>query len=133
MRQERVPFAVVVDGHGGVSGTVAIEDLLEEVLGDVVDERPNQPDDEAITLEPDGSALVSGRTPVRDIERAFNVHLPDGQWTTVAGLCLALAERVPRRGEQVTTYNGIALEIVDATPQRIQSVRVRPPMAAASA
>jgi putative hemolysin len=77
--------------------------------------------------------IVLGTIPVRDVNRELGFELPDdGEWTTLAGLCLALAGRIPRAGEQFATPNGYALEVVDASPRRVRAVRVRPPAPASS-
>jgi putative hemolysin len=127
MRAQRLPFAIIVDEHGGMSGIVTLEDLVEELVGKIVTEHARQATD-GIRKEPDGSVVVSGTTPVREINRALDVELPEeGEWNTIAGLCLVLAGRVPSRGETFTLPNGATLEILDATSRRIRAVRVRPP------
>lgn len=126
MRAQHLPFAIVVDEHGGMSGIVTLEDLVEELVGEIVTEHQRQTTD-GFRKEPDGSVIVGGTTPVREINRALDVELPEeGEWNTVAGLCLVLAGRVPSRGETFTLPNGATLEILDATTRRIRAVRVRP-------
>jgi putative hemolysin len=128
MRVRHIPFAIVVDNWGGTSGIVTMEDLVEELLGEVISEH-SQAKPQLITNDADGSALVIGTTPIREINRALGLELPeDGAWTTIAGLCLALARRIPLNEESLTLPNGITLEIVDATARRIRVVRVRPPV-----
>jgi putative hemolysin len=132
MRAQRVPFGIVVDEHGGMSGIVTMEDLVEELIGEIVSEHVRH-SPHPITREPDGSAVVGGMTPIRDVNRALDVDLPeDGSWNTIAGLCLALAGRFPEPGATFTTEGGIVLEIVDASARRIRSVRVRAPAPAAT-
>ncbi|HEY3494114.1 MAG TPA: hemolysin family protein [Polyangiaceae bacterium] len=127
MRTEHSPFAIVVDEHGGTSGIVTIEDLVEELVGEIVSEHTRQAR-EGIHIEDDGSALVSGPTPIREINRALDIELPEGtDFGTIAGLCLSLAGRVPTTGEHFVTMDGIELEVVDASERRIRSVRVRTP------
>lgn len=124
MRSEQVPFAIVVDEQGGTSGIVTIEDLLEELVGEIFSEHVKRPPD-AIRTEEDGSVLVSGVTPVRDVNRALGIGLPeDGPWTTIAGQCLAVAGRIPRVGDMFEPSSGIKLEIVEASPRRVGSVRI---------
>ena len=125
MQAKRMQIAVVVDEHGGTAGLVTIEDLLEELVGDIYGE-----DDlpEAIfTPEPDGSTLVPGWVPTRKVNRALHTALPIArEFTTVAGLCMALALAVPAVGTAVTAPDGTMLQVVDASPRRVRTVRVRP-------
>jgi len=126
MRQRRNPFAVVVDEQGGLSGIVTFEDLVEELVGDIFSEH-TQKVPQLIKKERGGTAVVNGATPIREINRALGVELPEeGDYTTVAGLSLALAGKVPTNGEVLSLPNGITLEMVDVSPRRVRAVRVRP-------
>jgi putative hemolysin len=126
MRDRRQPFAIVVDEQGGFAGIVTLEDLVEELVGEIFSEHaPRGPD--LVRREADGSAVVQGSATIRDLNRALDLGLPeDGEWTTVAGLCLVLVGRIPAVGEKVTTPNGVVLEILDASPRRIRQVRIVP-------
>lgn len=126
MRHRRQPFAIVVDEQGGLSGIVTFEDLVEELVGDIFSEHtPRVP--QLIKKERGGTAVVNGSTPIREINRALGMQLPEeGDYTTVAGLSLALAGKVPTNGEVLSLPNGITLEMVDVSPRRVRSVRVRP-------
>jgi putative hemolysin len=129
MRAQRVPFAIVVDEHGGMSGIVTIEDLVEEIVGEIFSEHAQQRS-ETIVRASDGSALVEGMTPIRDVNRALEIELPeDGDWTTIAGLTLSVAGRVPATGQKFTLPSGIVLEIAEASLRRVRTVRVRVPPA----
>lgn len=124
MRKRRQPFAIVVDEQGGFSGIVAMEDLVEELVGDIANEhaRPASP----FTVQGDGSVLLEGSTPLRDVNRALELELPEGPgWTTVAGLVLHEAQRIPQVGEAVTLADGTVLEVVDASARRVRRVRLR--------
>ena len=124
MRGRRQQLAIVVDEHGGMAGIATMEDLLEELVGEIFDEHDRPLD----TIRPagDDAALVAGTAHIREVSRALGVELPDdGAWTTVAGLVLFLAGRMPRSGERFQTPGGIWLEVVDVTPRRIRSVRIR--------
>jgi putative hemolysin len=126
MRTQRVPMAIVVDEQGGLEGIVALEDLLEELVGEIFNEH-EQKAPEIFKREADGSVVVLGGVAIRDINRELGLELSEGEWSTVAGLCLALASRIPASGEQFTTDDGVVLEIIDASPRRVRSVRIRTP------
>jgi putative hemolysin len=133
MRHRRQPFAIVVDEQGGLAGIVTFEDLVEELVGDVFSEHTEKVP-QLIRKEQGGSAIVNGATPIREINRALGVDLPEeGDYTTVAGLSLSLAGRVPSVGDVLPLPNGVTLEMVDVSPRRVRSVRVRPPATQAAA
>ena len=95
-------MAIVVDEHGGMAGLITLEDLVEELVGDLAseDERAERP----LRLEPDGSALVKGSTAIRDVNRELGLDLPEGDgWTTIAGLCIELAGGIPQPGTRLQT------------------------------
>jgi putative hemolysin len=125
MRAQHTPFAIVVDEHGGMAGIVTMEDLIEELVGEIWSEHVRH-SVETMEPQPDGSVIVSGITPVREVNRALDIELPeDGDYNTIAGLCLALAQGVPKPGDTFTVEN-ITLEVMDASARRIRAVRVRP-------
>ncbi|HTJ42671.1 MAG TPA: hemolysin family protein [Kofleriaceae bacterium] len=125
MQKRRVQMAVVTDEGGGLAGLVTIEDLIEELVGDIFSE-----DDVPVTIvtrEPGGTALVQGWAPVRKVNRELGVDLPVGRdRTTIAGLCMSLAQAIPQAGEKLTTEDGTVLEIVEASPRRVRKVRIHP-------
>lgn len=123
MSARRIPVALVVDATGGVEGLVCVEDLVEEVMGEVHSE--TELTVEMLHREPDGSTLVLGIAPVREVSRALDLMLPEAAtYTTMAGLCIELAGRIPDPGTKLDTPEA-SLEVVDATPARVVSVRVR--------
>lgn len=127
MRGRRMLIAFVVDEQGGVEGIVTIEDLLEELVGEIFSEHV-QHVPELIRREPSGSALVNGAAPIRDVNRALDLNLPEEEgWNTIAGLCLAIAGHIPSIGETIMLPNNIRLEVVEATPRRVRTVRIYPP------
>jgi putative hemolysin len=126
MQRRRTQIAVVVDEHGGVAGLVTLEDLVEELVGEIIDEEEEQPE-ALIRREPDGAILVRGEAPLREVNRALELELPEGEgYTTVAGLCIAIAGAVPERGARLVAGD-VELEVVDASPRLVRLVRLRPP------
>jgi CBS domain containing-hemolysin-like protein len=123
----RAHVALVVDEYGGFAGMVTLEDLVEEIVGEIHDEH----DHEAATLteEAGGTWLVSGAAHAEELERVFGVDLGDRDYDTVAGFVTAALGRVPERGETFEQA-GLKVEIVEADPRRVRRVRV---YAAASA
>ncbi|WP_437784090.1 hemolysin family protein [Sorangium sp. So ce1097] len=130
MKRRRLQLAIVVDEQGGMTGIVTMEDLVEELVGEIFAENEahlGRPE-EVIQREPDGAALVPGDMPVHELSRELEIELPDdARWSTVAGLCMGLARRIPAPGDVLTTAGGARLEIVEASPRQIRTVRVRPP------
>jgi putative hemolysin len=126
MRRRHVLIAMVVDERGGMEGIVTMEDLIEELVGEIFSEHV-QHVPELFQREPGGTVLLDGAAPVRDVNRALDLGLPEEEgYSSVAGLCLAVAERIPAVGERLTLSNGLVLEIVDATPRRVRRVRAYP-------
>jgi putative hemolysin len=123
MRRQRVPFCVVVDEHGSMAGIVTLEDVLEELVGEIFSEHaPKVP--ELFAREADGSITVAGQAPVRELNRELGLKLPEGEWLTIAGLCLSLANRIPAIGERLVVPGGPTLEIIDASARRVRTVRI---------
>lgn len=123
MQEEKYHMAVVVDEYGGTAGLVTLEDLLEELVGDIVDEF----DVEEPTVErcDDGSVLVSARYSVDDADDLLGAELPQGPWDTVGGLMLDLVGRVPDPGDSVEV-DGFRLTALDVRGRRIGRVRIEP-------
>ncbi len=127
MRTGRKPLAIVVDERGGMAGLVTIEDLLEELVGEIFSEHDDEPL-AMIKKQPDGSAIVNAQAQLRDVNRTLGLALPeDEDFSSVAGLCLSLASRIPATGERLHTADGVEMEILDASPRRVRTVRVIPP------
>ena len=130
MQEEKFHMAVVVDEYGGTAGLITLEDLLEELVGDIIDEF----DVEEPTVErlDDGSVLVSALYSVDDADELLGAELPHGPWDTVGGLMLDLAGRVPNQGDSVEV-DGFRLTAVDVRGRRIARVRIEPTRAQAVA
>ena len=125
MKRRRSQIAVVVDDAGMTTGLVTLEDLVEELVGDVFSEHET-PRAALVREEPDGSFLVQGDAPVRDVNRALDLELPESAgWSTLAGLCLSLAGRIPRAGERLTSPDGTTLTIADSSERQVRAVRLR--------
>jgi len=127
MRVSRCHMALVVDEYGGVDGLVTIEDLVEEIVGEIEDEfdKTSEP---RMTRASDGSYIADARVRVEVIEEVFGDLLDDDEREeidTVGGLVFALAGRVPIRGEIVQHVGGLEFEIIDADPRQIHRLRIR--------
>jgi putative hemolysin len=126
MRRERQRIVVVVDEHGALSGIVTFEDLVEELVGDVFSEHDEE--EHLIVRAPDGSAVVRGEVPLREINRELGLALEEAEGiTTLAGLCTKLASGIPNRGARLAANDGIVLVVVDATARSVRKVRIVPP------
>jgi putative hemolysin len=127
MRARHVPFAVVVDEHGGMAGVVTMEDVLGELVGEIFSE--HDAGSELVSHEAEGWAVVDASASIREVNRRLSIALPDdGAWSTLAGLVLALAGRMPAVGQTFRLPDGVELVVADASPRRINAVRVRSPI-----
>lgn len=123
-QERREHFAIVIDEYGAVMGIVTLEDILEEIVGSIEDEQ-----DIAVSgarRQPDGSYVISGSVTLRDLNREFEWALPDDAASTLAGLILHEARRIPEPG-QVFTFYGFRFEILRRQRNQITSIRVLPP------
>jgi CBS domain containing-hemolysin-like protein len=129
MRVKRSHMALVVDEFGGVDGLVTIEDLVEEIVGEIEDEHDRSPEP-GIVRRADGSFDADARTPIEVLEEEFGEVLTDEEREeidTMGGLVFAIAGRVPIRGELITHPSGVEFEVLDADPRRVRRLRVRAP------
>jgi CBS domain containing-hemolysin-like protein len=120
---QRLTFAVVVDEYGGTAGVVTVEDIVEELVGEIKDEYDLE--GEPIAVEPDGAVVVAGRVNVERLEQALETRLSNGEEVdTVGGLVTAVFGRIPRTGERME-YRGFEMEVTDAERTRVNWVRIR--------
>jgi putative hemolysin len=126
MRREHERLAVAVDEHGVVAGMATFEDLIEELVGDVFSENDQQVT--PINKLPDGSALVRGDVPLRDVNRELGLELEEAEGaTTMAGLCERLAGGIPHRNARLAANGGVILVVLEASPRTVRRVQVIPP------
>jgi CBS domain containing-hemolysin-like protein len=118
----RITFALAIDEYGGISGLATVEDIVEEIVGEIKDEYDLEA--EPISVEADGAYLVAGRVNVDRLEQALDAPLAEGDVGTVGGLVASAFGRIPRPGEKMD-YRGFTVEVVDAERKRVHRVRFR--------
>ncbi len=123
-QRRREHFALVVDEYGSLEGVVTLEDILEEIVGDISDEHDEVP--VGVRRQTDGTYLVDGRVTIRDLNRRFDWMLPDADAATIAGLVIQIARMIPDSG-QIFTYEGFRFEVISRRGNRLASIRIRPP------
>lgn len=119
-KRRRVHIAIVIDEYGGTSGLITIEDLLEQIVGDIQDEYDSE--EELIQMQADGSAVVDARLPIEEFERIFEIEIDREKFDTVGGLIFYLLGRIPRTGDEVVS-SGIRLTVLTAGERRIGKLR----------
>lgn len=130
MQAERIHMALVIDEYGGTDGLVTIEDLIEQVVGEIEDEH-DQDEADLFTRGKNGTYLALAKTPLEDFEAEIGQNLTDSdeideeEIDTLGGLVFMLAGRVPGRGEVIIHPDGPEFEVIDADPRRIKRLRVR--------
>ena len=123
-RERREHFALVVDEYGSLMGVVTLEDILEEIVGDISDELDVNV--AGVKPQPNGSYVIDGWVTIRDLNREFEWRLPDDKASTIAGLVLYEARKIPEVG-QVFTFYGFRFEILRRQRHQIAALRVTPP------
>jgi Mg2+/Co2+ transporter CorB len=112
-----------VDEYGEVMGLVTLEDILEEIVGDIKDEHDLSV--QGVRPQPNGSVNVDGSVPIRDLNRAMDWNLPDEEATTIAGLVIHEAQTIPDTG-QIFTFHGFRFQVLRKSRNRIMAVRITP-------
>ncbi len=130
MQSTHIHMAIVVDEYGGTDGLVSIEDLVEQIVGDISDEHDS--DEELIVGNGDGTFTASARAGLEELELLLGVDfLPeerDEETDTLGGLIFSMFGRVPVRGELLRHASGVEFEILEADPRRVKRVKIRPPV-----
>lgn len=122
-KKAQMHMAIVLDEHGGVDGLVTLEDILEEIVGDINDEVDKI--NKEIRKQEDGSYLVDGSTSITDFNRIIDTELPeDGSYNSISGFILDLVKRFPKKNEKIT-YENIEFQIVEKTRKRIKTIRIK--------
>ncbi|MCX7340958.1 MAG: HlyC/CorC family transporter [Hyphomicrobiales bacterium] len=120
---KKTHFALAVDEYGEVMGLVTLEDILEEIVGDIKDEHDLTV--QGVRPQPDGSVVVDGAVPIRDVNRAMEWSLPDEEATTIAGLVIHEARLIPDAG-QAFTFHGFRFEVLRRSRNKITSLKITP-------
>lgn len=121
MQKAKVQISIVIDEYGGVAGLVTLEDIIEEILGEIEDEDEGTPAVEMVPSE-DGSYLIEGGTEIRKVELLYDKELEADDFTTVAGLIINQLGHVPEVGEKLD-FKGLRLEVIDADSKHVNRVR----------
>ena len=129
MRRSRIHLALVVDEFGGIDGLITIEDLVEEIVGEIQDEH-DVAEGPKLIRQPDGSLIADARCPIEEFEAAVGPVLTDAERDedidTLGGFVFSLTGRVPARGELITHEpSGVSFEVIEADPRRIKRLRLR--------
>jgi CBS domain containing-hemolysin-like protein len=127
MRVKRTHMALVVDEYGGIDGLLTIEDLVEEIVGEIQDEHDDEPEPQMVE-RPDGALLADARVELEEFEDRYGEVFNEEEKEdvdTLGGLVFSLAGRVPVRGELIKHDSGLIFEVVDGDPRRVRRLRIR--------
>lgn len=135
MQATRIHMALIVDEYGGTDGLVTIEDLVEQIVGDIEDEHDEEEAD-LIAVDPKLGLVASGRAPVKELETRLGIKLlkaeEEADIDTLGGLVFAIVGRVPARGELIRHASGVEFEVLDADPRRVKRLKIHVPHADAA-
>lgn len=135
MQSTRIHMALVVDEYGGTDGVVTIEDLVEQIVGNIEDEHDDD-EETNIAVDPKLGLFAAARTPIEELERHLGLKLiADGEETdvdTIGGLVFSMLGRVPARGELIHHSTGVEFEVLDADPRRVKKLKIYLPRSLAS-
>jgi len=120
-KKKRIHIAIVIDEYGGTSGLVTIEDLLEQIVGDIQDEYDLE--EEWVVEGDDGASVVDARLPIEDLEERFGIEIERDKFDTVGGLIVHLTGRIPTQGEEVE-IGAIRLTVLEADARKIKKVSI---------
>ena len=122
LQREKVTIAVVVDEYGGTDGLVTMEDLIEEIVGDLDDELHH--DEAELKMIDERTSVVEGQMRVEDVNEELDLSLPQGDYETLAGFILERLGRLPDKGDSVT-YNGVRMTVLEMQGPRIKQIEIR--------
>jgi len=122
LKEQKLHMAIVIDEYGGTSGLVTLEDLIEEIVGEIRDEHDQE--EEKFAELPDGYTLVDSRVEIEALEQHFGVAIPEGKYETLGGFILDTVKRIPMTGD-VIQYDGLEMVIASADDRSIKKVRIR--------
>ncbi len=122
LRRRKVHMAIVVDEFGGTAGLVTLEDVIEEIVGEIYDEN-DEPEEHPIRVLPDGAYSIQAQTPIDEVSEVLGVELPEGEYDTLSGFLYALFGRIPSVGESVE-WQGFRFVVESADQRRLERVRV---------
>jgi CBS domain containing-hemolysin-like protein len=124
MQKAHVQLALVIDEYGGLAGLVTVEDILEEIVGEIEDEDTTEEEIVEIIEGDNGYYDLPGSTEVGKVERLFDLEIEDDDFTTIAGLVISESGRVPPAGTHLT-FRGLDVEVIEADERRIGRLRLR--------